>query len=391
MKETTSQSVSPSAKLQAAHRSPLAGRPRGWFGAWARHQFRALNVHRWPRRLLGGSLFSRPELDLNSYFVLVLNEDATISVVDPLFGFGNSQLLSAVPLKSPGEDWVLTEDGSRLFVTMPGVGAVAAVQTSSWKVTNNIEVGARPQRMMLQPDGQYLWVAYSGAGSEPSGVAVISSGTDARLLKRIATGRGSHALSLSDDNRFAFVTNSEDRSVSVIDIAGLRKVRDIRIGGKPGALAWSSLAKRAYVFDDAGSVSVLEASADKPTAEISLEPGLGPIRLSPDGRFAFIIQTERDLIHILDVSTNRIIQTGKVERGPDQVAFSAKLAYIRHRGSENVLMVPLDAIGKPGAPIPVVDFPGGQHPPGKAIHSEHGRWDCAGGRRECCACCESLG
>jgi DNA-binding beta-propeller fold protein YncE len=320
-------------------------------------------------KLVGGSLFSRPELDLNSYFVLVMNEDATINVVDPLFGFGNSQLLSAIPLKSPGEDWVLTDDGSRLFVTMPAVRAVAAVQTSSWKVTGSIDIGARPERAALQPDSQYLWVAYSvPGGTEPSGVAVVSTGTDAHLVKRIPTGRGSHSLALSEDNRFAFVTNTEDRTVSVIDVAGLRKLRDIRLGGKPGALAWSALAKRAYVLDDTGKISVLEATRDQPTAEIKIEPGLGPIRLSPDGRLAFIIQTDRDLIHILDVSTNRIIQTGKVERAPDQVAFSAKLAYIRHRDSENVLMVPLDAVGKPGAPIPVVDFPGGQHPPGRAIH-----------------------
>ena len=34
---------------------------------------------------------------------LALNEDATISVVDPLFGYGNSKLLTMVFLKSPGD------------------------------------------------------------------------------------------------------------------------------------------------------------------------------------------------------------------------------------------------------------------------------------------------
>jgi hypothetical protein len=36
--------------------------------------------------------------DLNVYYVLVMNEDNTISVVDPLFGFGGSKLLSYVRL-----------------------------------------------------------------------------------------------------------------------------------------------------------------------------------------------------------------------------------------------------------------------------------------------------
>ena len=47
------------------------------------------------------------------------------------------------------------------------------------------------------------------------------------------------------------------------------------------------------------------------------------------------------------------------------MAFSDELAYVRHRGSESVLMIPLKTVGEPGRPVPVVDFPGGQHPPGR--------------------------
>jgi hypothetical protein len=75
---------------------------------------------------LGGSMLSRPEVDLNVYYVLALNEDASISVVDPLFGYGNSRLLSMVFLASPGEDWVLSADGKRLFVSLPEAGRVAS-------------------------------------------------------------------------------------------------------------------------------------------------------------------------------------------------------------------------------------------------------------------------
>lgn len=45
---------------------------------------------------IGGSLFAPPELDLNVYYVLALNNDATISVVDSLFGFGTTKLLDMI-------------------------------------------------------------------------------------------------------------------------------------------------------------------------------------------------------------------------------------------------------------------------------------------------------
>jgi hypothetical protein len=59
------------------------------------------------------------------------------------------------------------------------------------------------------------------------------------------------------------------------------------------------------------------------------------------------------------------VQTAEVEDGPDQVTFSDELAYGRHRGSEIVLMIPLKGLGEPGRPVPVVDFPAGEHPPGR--------------------------
>ena len=39
---------------------------------------------------LGGNLFSEPSLDLNVYDVVTLNEDPTLSVVDPRFSVGGS-------------------------------------------------------------------------------------------------------------------------------------------------------------------------------------------------------------------------------------------------------------------------------------------------------------
>ena len=51
----------------------------------------------------GGSLFAQAEVDLNVYYVLALNDDATISVVDPLFGFGGTKLLTLIQLEGPGK------------------------------------------------------------------------------------------------------------------------------------------------------------------------------------------------------------------------------------------------------------------------------------------------
>jgi hypothetical protein len=179
----------------------------------------------------------------------------------------------------------------------------------------------------------------------------------------VATGAGAHALAFSAGGEVAFVTNAADGTVAVVDAVDLTVRRRIATGGEPTAIGYSDLAGAAYVAHRRdGRIAVLRADVAEPVASITAEPGLGPLRFPAGGRYGFALNPEHDLVHVIDGASNRIIQTGDLPGGPDQVTFSRELAYIRHRDHEQVLMVPLSTIGRPGEPLPVVDFPGGQRP-----------------------------
>jgi len=317
---------------------------------------------------VGGTLLAQPELDLNVYYVLALNDDASISVVDPLFGFGNSKLLAMAFLEKPGYDWALTRDQQRLFVSMPEAGKIAVVDTAAWKVVANIEIGQRPWRLALQSDEHYLWVAYRGPspGEITSGVAAVDTET-LQPVAHIPTGQGVHDLVFDGDDRYLFVSNRDDGTVSVIDIGKLEKVRDVALGEEPFSMAYSPVGHAVYVSDrKAGVVTVIDEDSLEVTARLEAEPGIEMIRFAPDrGRLGFVVNPSEDVIHIIDPATQRIVQTGDMEDGPDQVAFSDELVYVRHRGSGTILMIPRDELGREGTPVPVVDFPGGHHPPGR--------------------------
>ena len=317
----------------------------------------------------GGSLFSQAELDLNVYYVLALNDDATISVVDPLFGFGGTKLLTLIQLEGPGEDWVLTSDRKRLFVSVPTTGRVAVVDTATWKVAANLDVGSPPRRVALQPDGKYVWVTYLEKPGEVSGVAVFEAEA-LTPLGRIATGRGQHEIAFSDDSRFAFVTNLEDGTVSVIDVGDLSEVANVEAGQRPISLAYSLKGGAVYVSNQGdGNVAVVDGRSHRLRARIAVDPGVGQIRFAPDGRLAFAINTQKNLVYIIDAALDRVIQTAYIGSGPDQVTFSDELAFIRQRDDETIWMTPLDTLGQEGHPVSIIDFPGGQHPFGQAAKS----------------------
>lgn len=320
------------------------------------------------QNFLTGGIFGRAELDLNVYYVVALNEDPTLSVVDPLFSYGGSKLLALVQLHSPGKDWALSRDKRYLFVSTPNSREVAVVNTITWTVAQFLPFQSRPDRMVLQPDGHYLWVAYQDGPeglAQNSGVAVINT-ESLKVEALIPTGAGAHDIAITDDDRLVFVSNYKDQTVSVIDIGTLQKTATIPTAEGPGFMAWSPASQSVYVTHQIdGSITCIDGKKLQTANRIPAAPGVNRIRFAPNGRLGFIVNPQQNFLYILDAATNKIIQRGEVEAVPDQVTFTDELAYIRHRGSENVLMVPLAAVGTEGNPIPVIDFPGGDNPPGQ--------------------------
>ncbi|HZW37481.1 MAG: YncE family protein [Deltaproteobacteria bacterium] len=316
---------------------------------------------------LRGGLNYRPLLDLTAYYLLVMNNDASISVIDPVLGLrGITHLYTMVLLQSPGEDWIKSRDGRTLFVSMPRVGKVAAVDTDSFRVAKDIEAGSRPVRTALQPDGKYLWVGNDAGTAGESGLTVIDTG-DRKVAARIPTGAGHHEIAFSDDGRFVFATNLAAGTVSVIDARTLAKVRDVATGPAPAALAWSPLAKALYIADGReGTITVLDGSSHRQVARIAAAPGLNAIGFAPGGRYAFALSGTGNKAFVADASTNRVVHVFDLEAHPYQVQFTDAFAYLRCRDSEQVTMVSLQALGMEGNPD-VKKFAAGTRAPGRDV------------------------
>jgi YVTN family beta-propeller protein len=304
-----------------------------------------------------GNVFRRPEVDLNVYHVVMLNADATISVVDPHFSFGGTQLLAMLPLASPGEDWALFDDQRLLAVSMPDAGRVAIIDTLHWRVVRELDAGPSPRRVIAQPDGELLWVA-----TDDGVTAIRRDGTT--IAARIPTGKGAHDLAASADNRFVFVTNAGDGNTSVIDVRTLRRIGDIGSGADPVSVAWSPLGGLAAVASSDGTLTFIDPRARTTTA-LKTAGGITRIRFAPGGRLGFIPNPKRNTVEILDAATNRIVQTADIPHRPFEVTFTNQLAYVRSLDSELVLMLPLAELGTAGRPVSVIDFTAGQRPFGK--------------------------
>ena len=162
-------------------------------------------------------------------------------------------------LDGPGEDWALSGDETRVYVSLPEGRKVAVVDTAGWEVTRNIPLAQRPGRVGLSPDGRLLWVADADE-DRASGITPIDTAT-LKPLVPIVTGHGRHELAFSDDGRWAFVTNGRDGTVAIVDTRSLTVVDRLPVGPRPVSVAFSPLAKMAYVSSADGAVTVVDGPA----------------------------------------------------------------------------------------------------------------------------------
>lgn len=316
------------------------------------------------KRFAEGSTFSHAQLDLTSFYVVIMNTDATLTVVDPRFGYGDTRLLAMVPLDGPAGDWAVTENAERIFVSVPASEKLLAVDTASWKIVAAASGIPKASRVVLQPDEAYVWVSYAGEGAD-SGVVAIDAHT-LKTVARIRTGSGYHHIAFSDDSSLAFVSNRDDGTVSVVDVRKLAKVSDVTAGAKPGWIAYSALANAAYVADEGdGTIVVIDGTTHQVRAKMTATPGLGQIRFAPGGRFALAVNPQDDEVYVVDSASDRIVQKGTLDKSPDEISFTNKQAHIRHRGTDAVLMIALESLGRADAELSVADFSGGRHSPGE--------------------------
>jgi YVTN family beta-propeller protein len=304
-----------------------------------------------------------PLLDLTHYYILVMNRDASVAVIDPLVGItGKTSLLASIPLAKPGADWVKGQDHKRLFVTMPLARQLAVIDTDTFKVLRNIDAGEAPTRVALQPDFKYLWVGNNAKEGTEGGVTAIDA-TSLRVAGQIPTGLGHHEIAFSDDSRYVYVTNRGSGTVSVIDTQQMKKVKDIATGPVPISIAFSALSRSLYVADGKeGTISVVDGKSHDVTARIQAKPGLGPMALAAEGRWLLVVNSRDNAVHAVETSGNRIAHTIAVGPRPYQISLTRAFAFVRCIDTERVYMINLLQLQKDVYP-PVTNFAAGSSPP----------------------------
>ena len=354
-----------------ADAQPLSGLP---LGVWIDHRISPLSgaTPACAQRVAGyvaGNLLGRPVLDLNGYWVLTLDAEGRVSVLDPAVSFaGRSSLFGTVALGGKAFDWLRTPDHAALFVAVPERGDVVVVDLSTLAVRERIAVRGEPSRLALQPDARLLWIAYRGRAGEPDGVAVVDV-ANGEVLRTVALPSGHHEIAFSADSRRAFITSRDAGTLTLFDHQQPQDAHTLELGGQPLSVQYVARLDETWVVDgESGDVVRLDAGGAV-RGRIALDRGAGPSKLTPDGRHLIVLNPTEQRVHRIDVATRSALPPLTVGGRPYDVMFTERFAYVRALDAENVALLPLDRISDAPAQFVAMGAEGAGRTPSLPIAS----------------------
>jgi YVTN family beta-propeller protein len=211
---------------------------------------------------------------------------------------------------------------SYLFVAATDSNQVTAIDPSTGQVAQYIPVGTNPIRIAMRPDGLVAFVSNTSDNT----VSMIDTQTLAEILPRIPVGRRPQGLAVSPNGKRLYVVHESDNRVFVVNATTGAVIGQVFIPPTTGASAKDVLVspdnRFVYVANYAnGSVDVISAANG---SVHSIPAAAGPRRLAitPDGAYVLAADYLGDMVTVVDTSTNSFVKNIPVGHQPRGIAIT---------------------------------------------------------------------
>jgi len=169
----------------------------------------------WPERIWVAGI----QVDENRQLLYaVTTEDNSLYIYD----LEGHQTITSLPLGGEGYTCLLSPDRNELYVSCWGCNRVAVLDTRTQTFSAFIPVGDNPNDMCLTRNGKYLFVSNSNDNS----VSVIDLTShkvvevlNAALYPDSPSGSTSNSVALGNDDRTLYVANADNNCLAVFDVS----------------------------------------------------------------------------------------------------------------------------------------------------------------------------
>ena len=286
----------------------------------------------------------------------------TLSFID----LASGRETARVPTGKMPHEIAISPDGRQAAVVAYGERAIDIFDIATRQRVRRIDLAPNegPHGLVWLDDGRLV------ATTERSQSLTIVDTRRGDEVRGIATDQqGTHMVAVSPDKTRAYTANIPAGTVTVVDLAVRRKIRDIAVGGRPEGIALSADGRELWVADLEGArVQAFDTRTFERLAEV--KTGEVPIRVlaSPDGRWIVTSNLGSGSLTIIDPRTRRAVRevpvSGSRDAGQVTILFSkdGRRIYVAETGRNQVAEVDLESgqvlrrldVGKNGDGLAIV-------------------------------------
>ena len=218
---------------------------------------------------------------------------------------------------SDPEQFDLSRDGKRLYISNEDSAQVTVLDTTSGAIVATIPIGHEPEGVRAAPNGKWVIVT-----SETDSTIAIVDTTSLEVLKAAPVGMRPRDLAFTPDSKTVFVSGEGDASLSRVPIpAGepVTRVLQLRKEARPMGVVFDAARKRIYMSTGrGGTIAVAEQEGDGQKLLKEIPVGARPwgIALSGDGRRLYTANGSSDDVTVVDTSSLSVLKKIPVGKGP---------------------------------------------------------------------------
>jgi PQQ-dependent catabolism-associated beta-propeller protein len=237
-----------------------------------------------------------------------------IAIVDVM----TANLERVLPGGSDPEQFDLSADNRRLFVSNEDSDQATVVDIDSGQVLKTIAVGREPEGIRVSPDGTLVYVT-----AETDHDVTVLDADRGTVIATIGVGlRPRDAIFTADGSR-AFVSAELAHSIAVIDVSEHKVIATIELDAtaKPVGMVATSDNKLLYVANGRGkTVSAIDLNTFKVISSVEVGPRTWGIALTDDEHFLYTANGPSDDVTVVNTETMEVVARIKVGESPWGVA-----------------------------------------------------------------------
>lgn len=278
------------------------------------------------RMLASSGVGRRASVDLNKHRLMAVNDDRSITFINPFLRLSNAKLENVIALPGDVTAVLHRRDAHEVWLALADADAVLVIDTDARRIKHHhtLSPGARPSAIAeaagavwVAQAGRDEWLRFSAADTAP---AVRAAARVDRWL--LVPGRAS-PIGVGVDG------------VVMLTAEGHRTVP---LGSAVAATAWSPLAQRVLVSLEAGSLVWFDPVDGRVTQRLPLAPQRDMAAFD-DGRFLLTV----DATHwtSIDLATASVLQREAVDAPVSNIAFSPAFAYLHGASAAQATLLSL--------------------------------------------------